>query len=614
MLSNISSELTYALGWTFFHSIWQGIIIGIVVAILLHLMKNKTAASRYLIANIGLLAMFTTAFVTFSNLYNPSIQQSSNMEGIMMYQPMIEEYSFSWINWLNTHISQAVILWIAGIAIFSMRLMGGFAYTYYLKKKGIQLLSDSMTQQINRLAIQLNLRQKVRAYTSQFVKSPIVVGWMKPVILFPIGFINQLSSEEVDAIIAHELAHVYRLDNFFNILQSVVEVIFYYHPVVWWISSKVRTEREHACDDIVLRLGHDSTTYAKALLQVQIFAQSTPALSMGTAGHKGVLFKRIQRILNHPNNKSRIMEKLVSILLLLVVITVMSVSKNQAEEITSTVEDIDSNELIMVKDTLPMGQNELTVETDEQKMEVSITDGKITSLKVDGKTIPEEEYSNYEKDIDEYWMTSPDDEIPNIFFLDEDGDSRSLKIQIDEDFDFDIDDEMRKIRIVMDSIDIDWEGNVEDLDDLKEHLLEIQNEMEDEQHQLFIIQKKEMDEHRKMMEKEQEKTLIIKEEHTENAKRLHDMRNTYRMPILNMPTELPEMVNIRFHSGNWVDALIEDGLVEDAENYKVILSGKHLKINGKKMPESLHQKYLKMYEAQNGTELSKKSKIVIEKN
>ena len=146
------------------------------------------------------------------------------------------------------------------------------------------------------------MKKTVRFVESGLAKTPMVIGYLKPIILFPLGTVNQLTQQEVEAVLAHELAHIYRNDYLLNIIQSFIEIIFYYHPAVWWISANIRTERENCCDDIAVKICGSSITYVKALVILDEI-QPTPNLAMlFSSDSKNQLLNRVKRILNQPQN------------------------------------------------------------------------------------------------------------------------------------------------------------------------------------------------------------------------------------------------------------------------------------------------------------------------
>ena len=106
-----------------------------------------------------------------------------------------------------------------------------------------------------------------------------LIGWLRPVILFPASALTGLSAEQLEALLAHELAHIRRYDYLVNLLQTTVETLFFYHPAVWWVSAQVRQEREHCCDDLAVAACGDVLTYARALTALEQLRGSEPQLA-----------------------------------------------------------------------------------------------------------------------------------------------------------------------------------------------------------------------------------------------------------------------------------------------------------------------------------------------
>jgi hypothetical protein len=175
----------------------------------------------------------------------------------------------------------------------------------------------------------------------------MVIGHLKPVILFPIGAINRLNPNEVEAILAHELAHVMRNDYALNIIQSVIEALFYFHPAVWWISAQIRAERENCCDDVAIELCGNSMTYAKSLVSVQEMAYYSPQMAMAFAGKSGKnqLLMRVQRVLNQPQNKTNIREKLIATCLLVALMVGLAFGGNRFDRRQNDLSNVDSMDI-----------------------------------------------------------------------------------------------------------------------------------------------------------------------------------------------------------------------------------------------------------------------------
>ena len=155
-------------------------------------------------------------------------------------------------------------------------------------------MSNHVRQIADGLANKLRLRQSFRIVQSTLVPAPVVVGWIKPLILLPVGVISGLSEAQLQAVIAHELAHVRRHDYLVNILQTVIEAAFFYHPAVWWLSGRIRAERELCCDDIAIGALESRSNYGRALLAVAELKGNQGLLALGVTD--GSLLHRVKRL------------------------------------------------------------------------------------------------------------------------------------------------------------------------------------------------------------------------------------------------------------------------------------------------------------------------------
>jgi hypothetical protein len=144
----------------------------------------------------------------------------------------------------------------------------------------------------------MGIRRSVRVVQSTVVQVPTTLGWIRPVVLLPVGCLTRFSTGQWEAIIAHELAHIRRHDYLVNLVQSALEAFLFYHPAVWWISSQIRLERENCCDDLAVRASGDPLGYAKALTELEVWRGSVSALALSATG--GPLLTRIRRLLGEP--------------------------------------------------------------------------------------------------------------------------------------------------------------------------------------------------------------------------------------------------------------------------------------------------------------------------
>ena len=397
---NLSEKVTYALGWVVLNSIWQAVVIAIVSGILLIAFRKKSSVFKYGLANAALFMVLVAAvatFVVYAQQYDaaaeiaftPDESGSTTDVGGFNSSPSDQiqakrvEPVFTWDgfnNYFNRNIYLIVALYLFGVAFFLIRLLGNVSYIYFLKTKMNFPPDEYWTELLENLRHRSGIQKTVDLVESAMVRSPMVVGYLKPMILFPIGAINRLNPSEVEAILAHELAHVMRNDYLFNIVQNLVEALFYYHPAVWWLSAQIRAERENCCDDKAIELCGNSMTYAKSLVSVQEMAYYTPQLAMGFSGNKkNQLLNRVQRILNQPQNQSNILEKMIATCVIFCFMVVLSLGGNRLD-----------NQVEEPITTEPITETVGMVEHPEMKFSVqnflkySTSDGELDSLPVKG--------------------------------------------------------------------------------------------------------------------------------------------------------------------------------------------------------------------------------------
>ena len=326
-----------ALAWTMLHSIWQATLIAVLTGLLLFFLRHRPARFRYSVANLALLAVLLTSAGTFAYYFHSSqVFSGTNFEkkypaAAAAPVSVVSTQATAMLNkvestvasktgvrtgfraYLSAHLPQIVVLWFLGMAIFLCRLLGSFSRLYFLRHRMNFHADPYWLELLDKLAARSGFYTGVELLESALVRSPLTIGHWKPIILFPIGLINKLSEEEVAAILAHELAHILRRDYLFNILQSLVEAVFYFHPAIWWLSAQVRQERESACDDQAIALLGNKVTYAKALVSIQEMAFYPHHAAMAFAGPKrNQLLIRVQRLFSPPTTKFNLMEKWIA--------------------------------------------------------------------------------------------------------------------------------------------------------------------------------------------------------------------------------------------------------------------------------------------------------------
>jgi beta-lactamase regulating signal transducer with metallopeptidase domain len=280
----LPAAFTHALGWALLHSLWQGAMVGLVLALLLILLNRHSARLRYTVSLLGLATMLVLFVFTFIRLYTGAEAAAISTGTLTLYstQPATEALAATavpplWEQLLNsgqlyfaTHLPLLVSVWLLGLLVMSLRFLGSLAYVQRLRHYRTHTLGLHWQETLEQVKQSLGVRHGVRLVESALVQVPMAIGYFKPVILFPVGAVTGLSQRQVEAVLAHELAHVLRHDYLFNMLQQVMETFFFFHPAVWWMSQVAHTEREHCCDDLAVKACGDKVTYARALAQLEV--------------------------------------------------------------------------------------------------------------------------------------------------------------------------------------------------------------------------------------------------------------------------------------------------------------------------------------------------------
>jgi beta-lactamase regulating signal transducer with metallopeptidase domain len=404
----LTEPLITALGWTVLHSLWQAAGIALLLLPTQWALRNRPAQWRYLLALGALAAVCGLSVVTFAKVYTPAAPASAGSASAAVAPLVLLESAVPatvhWLDRLESFFHQQlpllVTLWLIGLLFFGFRLLGSLMYLQYLRRNQVRPLPGYWQERLREMAGRMGIVREVQWMESARVQSPMLIGWLRPLIFFPLGAVNQLKPEEVEAILAHELAHIRRHDFLINLLQSVVETLYYFNPAVWWISELIRTEREHVCDDLAVAQSRGSLQYARALLSLQQWQQPAPAMAMGLFGHGPALLQRIRRILKQPQSRRHLRERLTATLLLLAAGLWIGMSQNSwsapnpAKNLPHS--EMDRLAAAPASDTLPDETARYRFNRDGQDIEARLENGRLRELMVDGKEVPTKEFGLWE--------------------------------------------------------------------------------------------------------------------------------------------------------------------------------------------------------------------------
>lgn len=272
------------MGWTLVHSVWEGGVIALVLAVAFWATRSSAASLRYAIGMIGLVLMVVLPVATAARMdrQSPVVQNAATApvtptEILSLSDPgptpnseaspalaSVEPAVTSPVTvdprtWILSALEPAlpwmVAAWLIGLVVLSVRMIGGVARTRRIVREGTAPASEAVRLLVARISQILGVRRAVRALEGTRLTVPVVVGWIRPVIVLPVSLVSGLTPSQLEMLLAHEIAHIRRYDYLANLLQTVVETLLFFHPAAWWLSDRIREERENCCDDIaVLRL------------------------------------------------------------------------------------------------------------------------------------------------------------------------------------------------------------------------------------------------------------------------------------------------------------------------------------------------------------------------
>ncbi|MCF0074973.1 M56 family metallopeptidase [Dyadobacter sp. CY261] len=462
--------------WTLIHSLWIGLIAAALAGVMLVCTQKSSSQLRYrLLCGCLIIFVLITSFVFYqeSRSFDRVSKVTAASYRIIPTVPSLSEYPVALndidiltqsTSFINQNSVWIFTIWFLCFAFKILSLANGLFYVHRIRSYKVHQVSGEWQERIKNYAEHLGIRQSISLLQSELVKVPVTVGHFKPVILIPIGLIFQLPAQQIETILIHELAHIRRRDYLVNILQSLLETIFFFNPGLLWLSSLIREEREICCDDIVLANTSVKSNYLEALLAFHSQQPARSDLVLGLGSNQ--LVNRLKRIINHENKRLNKMEKIVLLAGLLIVSAFsyipnpeqpLEYTKNSQHEVTRYIpqkkETITKNEEssekarlierarnIEITDTAlvekavdtsyqfqsfrffysneDLANRDMEVRDDKDNMyRVKIENGNLVSLKVNNVQIPEGELSQYRgllAEIDQSYYAARDSKRASI--------------------------------------------------------------------------------------------------------------------------------------------------------------------------------------------------------
>jgi len=304
-MTEFLAQLVPALGRALLHFLWQGALIGLLAALALRLLRDARPQARYAVAcaALALCALVPMGYV-IAQMHvpaTPDVTMAANETARITGQASAtRDLAPGWSSRLDAALPTIVLLWAAGAGALSLRMIAGLLWIARLRATPQRPMQREWQARLDALVQRFGLRRPVALRIIESLSSPVSAGWFRPVVLLPAGLLTRMPADLIEALLAHELAHIRRHDYLINLLQNLAEALLFYHPVTWWLSRRIRDEREHIADRLAAEVTQQPRRLAMALSELAEWScshapsPSTPTLAQ--AAHGGHLMSRIEQL------------------------------------------------------------------------------------------------------------------------------------------------------------------------------------------------------------------------------------------------------------------------------------------------------------------------------
>lgn len=280
-------------GWALLYSLWQMAILWMVYRLLTTIFPRLKSSQKSVLAHTLIVVGFSWFVITFLQLFF-HITPVGNF-----YSPSPDIN-----NLLQNAIPYAAVVYLILLIIPVSQFIKNLRYVNAIRKNGLTKPDAALRLFVNKIAAQMGIKKPVKLWFSEWVATPVTVGFLKPIILLPIAAVNQLSSQQVEAILLHELAHIRRHDYLMNLIIRMIRTVLYFNPFVKALCREIEKERETHCDEMVLQFQYNAIDYAAALLSLEKQAHSYYIMAMNATGNNFHLLNRVEMILGKQKKKS----------------------------------------------------------------------------------------------------------------------------------------------------------------------------------------------------------------------------------------------------------------------------------------------------------------------
>lgn len=614
----VNETLVRALSWTLLHSLWQGMILAMVAALILVCTKKLSSAMRYNLLTASMVVFIASMSYTFMmqlmdaaapgqgfiELRSPLGQDIVQQDSFIVQGQL--SFTANATNTLNNNAVWIAMGWLLVILWRLVWLSAGIYRLVSLKTREISSPGAEWEKRFTELRRQLQVSAPVQLLQSGLTRIPVVVGFLKPVVLLPVGMLTALPPAEVEAILMHELAHIRRKDILVNLLQHFVEIVFFFNPAVKWVSNLIRTERENSCDDIAVGYSSDKRNYINALIAFEgsgLAGGST--LVNAFAADKGHLLDRVKRIINNHNKTLNYMEK--KFLIAGIVLTSMLtfafspaklreslIAENPGPTSSAIYRPATEADTIPRKGRTPATADKSTIikKVDGKKYKVITKDGQVSELYVNDKKIPAEKLSSYQDIMDDIMEQLALEKSKSDADMDRSMHEVELSLQKIEESRA----EMEALQEKIEESSLEMKEAHEKMElDLQQHENEINKENlhSETSEQDMKRAKIELEEQKKIMDQElAQNKLAIEQSRKEFEKAKIEMERA-KKDIEQSKKQLEESKKMQEAVVN--DLIREKIIVNKSELRSCVLNIEALIVNGVKQPDAIHKKFKQKY-------------------
>mgnify|MGYP000915925671 CR=1 FL=1 len=359
-MESIFQHITQALGWSILHSLWQGVLVYGLLSIVMIGIPTASARYKHAIALISQYVIFVAFLITFGYYLNTT---TPTMTTVSIAHSIEQTRQSSVVN-IVTYYLQSVFPWfstlyIVGLLIQIIICSQAYTKSTFIRKRGVSAVPQMWSDLFSDLKETLKVKSTIAFQLSNKVTVPVTLGYLKPIILFPVALANNLDIKQVETILLHELAHIKRNDYLLNLIKIAIETLLFFNPFIWLLSRQIEHERENACDDFVVGYIGSPIAYAQALMSVEIHRQEIPPhYAMAATNNKHYLLERIKRITKMEHKYNRLKKDFVAVGIS--ALTLIGIACTAPNKIAHNINNKESSNKIATKTITTTKENKVT--------------------------------------------------------------------------------------------------------------------------------------------------------------------------------------------------------------------------------------------------------------